>query len=68
MTPNNLLKALKVLVPLLSNKDAHDVCAEHDELYLRGPPPKFMFAEDVQKLEDAGFKWDEGTEAWKCYT
>lgn len=66
MTANNLLKVLKILVPLCEKNEPF--CAEHDVVYLCGPSPKVMHGEDLQTLEDLGAIYDEELGSWKCYT
>lgn len=38
--------------------------AEHDEIYVAGPPPKAMTIEDRAKLAELGFSYDRSLETW----
>ena len=40
----------------------------HDELYLGGPPPEDMAAEDVVKLTALSFRYNTHEECWSVFT
>jgi len=50
-------------------KDVGDfyVSAEHDEIFLGGPPPEKMKSQDVDRLEVLGVTYDENLPAWHMF-
>jgi hypothetical protein len=60
-----IVTGLNVLFRLVPNGY---VQGEHDELFCEGPHPKDMAVEDVSKLIEAGWRWDESLESWATFT
>jgi hypothetical protein len=59
-------EAMGILLAKTEDKAPY-MCAEHDEVFLPGPPPEAFTAEEQKKLEELRVTWDEGNESWHCF-
>ncbi len=44
------------------------ICAEHDELFLPGPPPDKISEADRKRLGELGIAWREDVDSWHSFT
>lgn len=65
----------QVLEILLAYKEAYGwenhkwmISAEHDELFIGGPGPELITADDLDKLEGFRVTWDEEYDSWHMFT
>ena len=56
------------LTILLRYDPEGDFSAEHDEVYAGGGHPDEMEPDDVAKLLELGWRWDESMDSWVCFT
>jgi len=62
------LSDLKTVVEVLESYGNESVSAEHDELFLGGPPPDEIGDIHRQLLELSGASWNEEYECWSVFT
>lgn len=59
------------ILALYSDKKGGDVCAEHDVIYMRAPPPETMAREHAAELEQLRFHYgdpeSDENEGWYVY-
>jgi hypothetical protein len=65
MTLNQLIRGAQLLG---TDMDSHDVCCEHDQIYIFGTAPDELSVEASRELETLGWFWDEETDSWSHYT
>ena len=50
-------EGLSILLRYAKDRDAY-MCANHDEVFLPGPPPDEISDADRKRLEELGIDWD----------
>lgn len=61
-----LHEALGILLPKADPNDLY-LAAEHDELYIPGPPPKKLTPEERKRLEELNVTWEGDGERWHAF-
>lgn len=59
-------EGLSILLTYDKEDKAH-VCAEHDEVYIGGPPPGQIEPQDRKRLTKLGFTWESDYDGWHRY-
>lgn len=52
---------------LLKYEPEGGMSAEHDEVFADGPSPANMSAEDVEKLEELGWRFQPEFDSWRAF-
>lgn len=65
--PSPMKRIYDGLTILLKYDPEGDCAAEHDVLYAGGGDPKEMSPEDLAKLDELGWHWDEDLDSWAHY-
>jgi len=61
-----LHEALGILIPKADPNNLF-MCAEHDEIYVPGPPPEKLTPEERKRLDELGVTWEEDSENWHAF-
>lgn len=63
----DLIEALKIFGKYIDPEDQWPTHCEHDELYVKGPPPGEMEDGDAEKLRLLDFDYVEKANMWRSY-
>lgn len=67
-TAKQVIEGLQIL-SRYGDPQEHDICAEHDIIYAcPGVGPKDPSTEELQRLEDLGWFWDDQVDSWARFT
>jgi hypothetical protein len=66
MTMDTIRDGITILLRYLNADDYHDIAFEHDQMWCDGPPPDKMEMNDVKRLSDLGWFWDD-VERWSHF-
>lgn len=63
----DLIEALTILGKYIEPDDEWPTCCEHDELYVKGPPPSEMRDGDADRLRALDFVYAEKANMWRSF-
>lgn len=61
-----VLEGLTILAKYVEDRDDF-FAAEHDEIFVSGPPPGKLTPTERAKLQELGFDYDRSNDSWHKY-
>ena len=61
-----IYEIMGILLPKCDKEHPY-IAAEHDEIYIPGPPPERLTPEEAKRLEELGAEWEEEYNSWHCF-
>lgn len=68
MKTKDIARGIALLLPLQPDSDGYSLQAEHDEIFMGGPPPEQMPTETAEELKALGWNWNKSLESWQAFT
>ncbi len=63
-----IYEGLGILLSYATDETYATCSAEHDELHAWGPEPGALSVEHQARLEELGWRWNDGYDCWSHFT